>query len=370
MFGYTSQEDMPKAISGKGEKLFVVPEDFVRFKELIEKYRVLRGFETQVHRKDKSDIWISINAHVVVNEKKVSCYEGTVENITNRKRAEEALFESEEKYRSIVEESHVGVYIVQDDAFRFVNKTFCEIHGYTHEEIVNKLRPKNFAHPDDLPYIEEGMKKRYRGEAKTVEFTYRIRRKDGEIRIIKAMDSIILYKKRPAIIGTLLDITKESALEQQLFQSQKMETVGRLAGGIAHDLNNMLGVILGNTQLANMMLPHDEKVSEFFSEIEKATSQAAGFVRQLLAFSRRQVLELKTVDVNDLVADFEKMIHRIIGEHIEMTITYAPDLPKIKADNAGRWQTYHRNKSSIYRRRVRRSLSRHLPRQLCSAFGD
>jgi PAS domain S-box-containing protein len=337
MFGYNSPEEMLKALAQTGGKQFVVPEDFARFKEIIEKYQILRGFETQAYGKDKNITWISINARIVKNEGgRAICYEGTIENINDRKRAEEALFESEEKYRSIIEESHIGVYIIQGGIFRFVNKTFCEILGYTHEEIIDRLSPRYFTLPEDLPYIEENLEKKHLGKAKKrTELTYRIRRKDGEIRTIKVIDSTILYKRKLATIGTLLDITKEKVLEQQLLRSQKLETVGRLAGGIAHDFNNMLGVILGNAQLARMNLPHeDKKVSKFFSEIEGAISQAAGFVRQLLAFSRRQVLELKTIDVNDLVANFEKMIHRIIGEHIEMSISYAPDLPMIKVDEA------------------------------------
>jgi two-component system cell cycle sensor histidine kinase/response regulator CckA len=257
-----------------------------------------------------------------------------VRNVTERKVAENALRESEEKYRSVVEGPHVGVYIIQDNLFRFVNKTFCEIHGYSYEEIVNIMSPQDFILPEDLDFLNESLKKRYSGEAKMAELAYHIHHKNGEVRTIKVISSATLYKNRPAIIGTLLDMSKEKALEEQLLQSQKLETIGRLTGGIAHDFNNMLGVILGNTQLAMMNLSPDDKATEFCSEVERATHRAAEFTHQLLAFSRRQVLEMKAIDLNEILANFERMVQHIIGEHVEMGITYKTDLPLIKGDSA------------------------------------
>ena len=123
--------------------------------------------------------------------------------------------------------------------------------------------------------------------------------------------------------------TKE--LEQQLLESQKLETVGRLAGGIAHDFNNMLNVILGSAQLIKMKPGLDGKTYDRCVLVEDAVARAAGFVRQLLAFSRRQMLELKVIDLGRIVEDFEKMIRRMIGEHIEMVIirTDTPSAAKV-----------------------------------------
>lgn len=257
-----------------------------------------------------------------------------VRNVTERKIAENALRESEEKYRSVVEGSNVGVFIMQDNLFHFVNNTFCEIHGYSYEEIVDIMGPQDFIVPEDLDFLEQSLKKRYSGEAKMTEIVYQIRHRNGDVRTIKAISSATLYKGTPAIMGTLLDVSKERALEEQLLQSQKLETIGRLAGGIAHDFNNMLGVILGNTQLAMMNLSPDDTATIFCSEAEKATHRAAEFTHQLLAFSRRQVLEMKTIDLNDILANFERMVQHIIGESIEMGITYKAGLPLIKGDSA------------------------------------
>lgn len=334
MLGYSAPEEMVKKVSWAETNQFVMPQEFTRFKEIIERHEVLRGLETQVYRKDRKKIWISIYARIVRNEDGgIARYEGTIENITDRKHAEEALFESEEKYRSIIEESHVGVYIIQDGFFRFVNQTFCQIHGYEHEEIVDRMKPNDFVHPEDIASIRKSIRNVFAGEARTSEITFRVRHRDGEIRTMKAINSFLLYKRKPAIIGTLLDVSKERVLEQQLLQSQKLEGIGKLAGGIAHDFNNMLGVILGNAQLAMLNVSPEDKVFEFCSKIETAASKAAEFTRQLLAFSRKQVLELRIMDLNGLVADFEKMIHRVIGENIEMSISYKDYLPMIKADS-------------------------------------
>jgi two-component system, cell cycle sensor histidine kinase and response regulator CckA len=254
-----------------------------------------------------------------------------IRNVTERKLAEMALFESEAKYRSIVEESHFGVFIVRNNLFSYVNKRFCEIYGYKYDEIVDKLGPKDFVLPDDLAIIKDEMKK-INGTGETARFDFRIHNKSGEIRSIKATGSYIMYKGQSSFIGTLLDMSKEKVLEEQLLQSQKLETVGRLAGGIAHDFNNMLGVILGNTQLAKLHSSPENKIYEYCSTIEKATSRAADFVKQLLAFSSRQVLELKVVDLKEVLVSFTKMIQRVIGEHIEMNMVLSPELLKIKAD--------------------------------------
>ncbi len=303
-----------------------------RFEDAIEelkKTKKMASIEYSLVLKDKEQFYEARLVPALENE-----IIAVIRNVTERKITENALRESEEKYRSVVEGSNVGVFIIQDDLFRFVNSTFCEIHGYPYEEIVNIRGPLDFIVPEEREFLKQSLKKRYNGEAKMAEIEYDVRHKNGEVRTIKAISSATLYKGSPAIIGTLLDISKEKALEEQLVQSQKLETIGRLTGGIAHDFNNMLSVILGNTQLAMMNLSPENEATEFCKEVERATHRAAEFTHQLLAFSRRQVLEMKIVDLNEVLANFERMIHHVIGESIEMRVDYKPDLPMIKADSA------------------------------------
>lgn len=335
MCGYDTPEDLLKNITNIGKYQYVAPEDRLRYMEIIERDGLVRGFETQLFRKDKTKIWVSLDARAVTDENgNIVMYEGTIDNITDRKKIEADLFESEEKYRSIVEESHFGVYIIQRGLFRYVNKRFCEMHGYSYEEIVDKMGPKDFLVLEDLKVVEESMKKRIGGDIKSDELYYSTIRKDGGILPMKAIGSCVTYKGKPAIIGTLLDLSKEKVLEMQLLQAQKLETVGRLAGGIAHDFNNILGVILGNTELAKVQLAPECRTFEYLSTIEKATLKAAEFVKQLLAFSRQQVLKLKVIDLGKTITGFENMMRRVISEHILMRIAVEPDIQKIKADSA------------------------------------
>src|SRR5436190_15616517 len=132
--------------------------------------------------------------------------------------------------------------------------------------------------------------------------------------------------------GTQRDVTDQRHLEEQFRQSQKMEAVGQLAGGIAHDFNNLLTAILGNTQLLLRDLPAGDAKRGDVEEIRKASERAASLTRQLLAYSRRQMLQPVVLDLNVVVAEMDKMLRRLIGEHIALAAVLAPDLGRVKAD--------------------------------------
>ena len=132
--------------------------------------------------------------------------------------------------------------------------------------------------------------------------------------------------------GTQRDVTEQRHLEEQFRQSQKMEAVGQLAGGIAHDFNNLLTAILGNTQLLLRELPPGDSMHGDVEEIRKASERAASLTRQLLAYSRRQMLQPEVLDLNVVMAEMDKMLRRLIGEHIDLVAVFAPDLGRVRAD--------------------------------------
>jgi nitrogen-specific signal transduction histidine kinase/ActR/RegA family two-component response regulator len=134
------------------------------------------------------------------------------------------------------------------------------------------------------------------------------------------------------LLGTVFDVTERRQLEEQLLQSQKMEAVGRLAGGIAHDFNNLLTAVSGYTELLLSELPEGDPRRESAEEIRQAGDRAASLTRQLLAFSRRQVLEPRVLDLNAAIADMEKLLRRVIGEDIELTSSLDPELWRTRAD--------------------------------------
>jgi signal transduction histidine kinase len=171
-----------------------------------------------------------------------------------------------------------------------------------------------------------------RGEVWTGHFTNR--RKDGTLYEAEAVISPVRDASGRIVnfVAVERDVTRERLLEEQVRQSQKIEAVGRLAGGVAHDFNNLLTIITGYSQLALERLKPEDPVAAHIGEVKKAADRAASLTRQLLAFSRRQVLAPQILDLNTVVANMDKMLRRLIGEDIELETRLAPDLDRVKAD--------------------------------------
>ncbi|HEY1790902.1 MAG TPA: ATP-binding protein [Verrucomicrobiae bacterium] len=195
-------------------------------------------------------------------------------------------------------------------------------------------------HPDDLPGVKEIMTESLRtGRSFTCD--HRIILPDGSLRIISARGEVVLsqFGEPIKMIGTMQDVTDlkqaEQALrcsEDRLLQSQKMEAVGRLAGGVAHDFNNILTVIGGYCSMALQTLDKSNPLQKNFTEIQNASERAASLTRQLLAFSRKQVLQPRVLQLNEVVQNMEKMLRRLIGEDIELSTVFGVMLGRIKAD--------------------------------------
>jgi len=260
------------------------------------------------------------------------------EDITERKRIEEVLRESEERYRTLFEGSKDAVYITgQEGKFIGVNPAFLELFGYSKEEL-------NLLSAQDT-YINPLDRYRFRQEIEQKGFVrdyeVKLRKKDGT-EIDCLLTSSIRRDNDGSIMGyqgIIRDITAHkrseqemAALQEQFRQSQKMEAVGRLGGGIAHDFNNLLTIIKGYSQLSLLDLKENDPLWGNIQEIQKATQRATDLTRQLLAFSRRQILDLKVLDLNTLLKDLDKMLRRIIGEDIELTTLLTENLGRAKID--------------------------------------
>src|SRR5947208_14397432 len=160
------------------------------------------------------------------------------------------------------------------------------------------------------------------------------RRKDGKTIVVKMTGHPVLEKDHSLAYFEVFaeDITERRSLERQLLQSQKMEAIGRLAGGIAHDFNNLLGVILGHSDILDQQVGTSDRLRKSVEATRHAAERAAALTMQLLAFSRKQVIEPTVIDLNASVMEIEKMLHRVIGEDIELAIRLEPGLGRIKAD--------------------------------------
>lgn len=243
-----------------------------------------------------------------------------ITDISEHERAEQTIRESEEKYRGVVEESLVGVYIIEGGLFKYVNKQYCAISGFTYNELVNKAYQLELVHPDDRDTVRDHTNARFRGESDSIAYQFRMIRKDGQEIMVKALGSVSSHQGRPAIVGTLLDISKEHALEQQLRQAQKMEAIGQLAGGVAHDFNNILTALIGYGNLLKMKMRENDPLTLYVDQMLASSEKAAGLTQSLLSFSRKQLIKLESHKINSIIMDAEKLLKRLLTEDIELKI--------------------------------------------------
>jgi two-component system cell cycle sensor histidine kinase/response regulator CckA len=249
-----------------------------------------------------------------------------------RKKIEQALRESEEKYRTVVEGSLAGFYVIQDNIFRFVNQRACEITGYPYDEFVDRLSPFDVIHPDDKPKIEKSLQSRLSGEKDYVEYDVRVIRRDGQIITVKVFGSVMNYNGRRAVSGTFIDITREKTLESQLCQAQKMEAVGQLAGGIAHDFNNILTALDGYASLLQMRINEADPLMAYVNQILSASQKATTLTKRLLSFTRQQPKNLQAIGINKIIRGTEDLLKRLLTEDIHLETRLARDDLMIRAD--------------------------------------
>jgi two-component system cell cycle sensor histidine kinase/response regulator CckA len=256
-------------------------------------------------------------------------------DITQRLSAQRGWAEAEAKYRALIEHVSAISYIAElgvAGQWLYVSPQVEAIFGFSAEEWLADSRAwMRHVHPEDHAIVVAAEETSNRGERFQAE--YRITRKDG--RIIWVSDTAVVVTgsdSRRLMEGIIVDITDRKLLEGQLQQARRMEAVGRLAGGIAHDFNNLLTIIKGYTELALGRAKVQPELRTDIERIEDASERAAGLVRQLLAFSRRQVLQPKVLDLNSIVVGLDKLLRRLMDEDIEMVTLAGRSVGTIKAD--------------------------------------
>jgi PAS domain S-box-containing protein len=465
MMGFQSPEEMIQGFTDIAYQHYVRPEERIKYRDLLERNGVIKGFETEVYGKDKNTIWISINARAVRDKNdNILYYEGTVENITERKQVadslrvleelessilsaiphaviglkERAIFfandavetvfgwtpkeligantralyrsdeeyqeigrhfypalakqrfhreefhcrrkdgkdivcmvstarigndltdkkivaiyedvtehrqaeaqikESEERYRVAIEHSNDGVAIVKGNNHQYVNKRFVEIFGYDQpNEILGK--PLGFTiHPDDLERVAAINQGRQSGVVVPDRYEFKGIKKDGEPVFIEASVTNVIYLGETASLAYLRDITERKRtemekghLEAQLRQAQKMEAIGQLAGGVAHDFNNILTAVIGYGNLLQAKMTQDDPLRPYIEQILASAGKAVNLTQSLLAFGRKQIIELRPCKLSTLIKNVEKLLSRLLTEDIELLTFVDASDPTIMAD--------------------------------------
>jgi PAS domain S-box-containing protein len=454
MYGYDSLEELLRTVTDIGEQLYVNPSDRDRLAKLYEERGSVSDFEAQMYRRDGSRFWISMNARAVMDDEgNAVLYEGTAEDITERKEAEKALRESEEtlkilinatqetlllidtkgtvltinevaaqrlggssreltgrclydyfppelvtnrkarfdevmrtgvparfkderegrhfevfadpafdregkvsgiavfameiterermekalresenKFRDLAEKSAVGIYLIQDGLFRYVNKKFAEMKGYAVEEIIHIKGPKDTVFPEDLPLVQETVRKTILGEAEPPSFEFREVTKDHKIRIVETHVTRTMYKGKPAVIGTVTDITTRKQMEAEILKMRNLESIGILAGGIAHDFNNLLMIVSGYVSLAALSLSPDEEAYTYLRQAEQGFRGGKELTHKLLTFASGGEPIEQVLRVNDLLRTVSMPV--LVGTGIKCEYLLSDDLFLLWADEA------------------------------------
>ncbi|MFI5180978.1 MAG: PAS domain S-box protein [Thermoanaerobaculia bacterium] len=254
-------------------------------------------------------------------------------DVTDLVRAEAELAKSELYYRSLIENAvDITAVLSPGGLVRYASPSTERVLGYPAEERVGR-NIFELIHPEDRPEAERWFRRSFEGESHLRYFELRFQHRDGSWRTLSAIGNAL--PPETGVRGLILnarDITDRQQLEGKLRQAQKMEAVGRLAGGVAHDFNNLLTVIQGYGELLSASLSEDPARQEQMAEIVKAADRAATLTRQLLAFSRRQALEIRLFDLGTVVSETEKMLRRLIGEDIELVVGTPGEPALVKAD--------------------------------------
>jgi PAS domain S-box-containing protein len=293
----------------------------------------IADFETIRACKDGSLVDVSLTISPIKNRDGTVVGASTIARDTGeRKRAADALRLSEQSYRLLFDHHPAPMWLFDPESLGFlaVNEAAINLYGYSREEFlamtIDEIRPD-----EDRDALREALADPTRGYVEPN--VWRHRRKDGTLIDVAVSSNALQFEGHPARLVLARDVTEQRQLEEQLRQAQKMEAIGRLAGGIAHDFNNLLLVIRGYSAVL-LRRSDDEELRDGVEQIDGAALRASEFTKQLLAFSRQQVLRLEVTDLNSVVEETLRLLKRTIGEQIAVETSLDPDVGSILVDRS------------------------------------
>ena len=324
LYGYTASEAIGQPID------LLMPSDghdeMFAILDKIKRGDAIHHYETVRTRKDGTRIDVSITVSPVKDSNgKIVGASAIARDITERKRMEDTFYKA---FNASPEPMTIST--LSDGRYIDANTSYLRNTGHRRDEMIGRTADELlfWENPGDRERLIQELQKQ--GSLRDVEVKFRI--KSGELRTGMFSAEIIDVAGKRCLLAVTKDVTEYKALESQLRQAQKMEAVGQLSGGIAHDFNNLLGVILGYSEDLEERLSGDPVLLKKVSQIKKAGQRAATLTRQLLAFSRQQVLNPRSLNLNEVVIDIEAMLRRLIGEDIDLSAALDPKLGQVKAD--------------------------------------
>jgi PAS domain S-box-containing protein len=337
LYGYDSMEEM---IGFSTTLLYANEEERLSIVEEIKQHGDVRDRIGKGRKKDGTLFWVSMNARFFEDEQGVAGAECFVRDISERKLAEETLRESKERYEQLVDKTDTGFVVIDDKGIVVkANEPYQRLTGAERIEDVVGHSVTEWTAPDERTNNAQAIALCARqGSIQNFETVYQHkdgtrldiaidagveRTPDGETHIASLCRNITERKRAEA---------QRKQLEEQLRGAQRMEAIGLLAGGIAHDFNNLLSVILCSTEFAMERVRENDRAREELLEVKKAGERAVALTRQILAFSRKQVMQPAVLNLNQIAAGVEKMLHRILGEDIDYLQVLAPNLGPVRAD--------------------------------------
>jgi|WetSurMetagenome_2_1015567.scaffolds.fasta_scaffold00050_17 two-component system, cell cycle sensor histidine kinase and response regulator CckA len=255
-------------------------------------------------------------------------------DVTEHKQALKELEESHERFRHLVQQSNDAIVLSDEKGIvKFVSGPIERVLGYSPEEFTGSGFRFDLVHPEDTEYFKKSFAECVQQEDSIRTFEYRGLHKNGKWVTLEAIGVNLLH--HPVVRGIVInlrDISERNKLQEQLRQAMKMEAIGKLAGGVAHDFNNLLTVIDGNVELALADIAPDNPLVQHLNKIMKASDSAASLTRQLLAFSQKQIIAPRVLNLNDLVRNVKHMLERLIGEDIKIGFKLVDDLGSVRID--------------------------------------
>jgi two-component system cell cycle sensor histidine kinase/response regulator CckA len=338
MFGFKNEEEVKKITPAD---IYLNPEERKQYSDNLIEKGLIKNDERTFLKRDGTPIYASITASVVYGKRgEVSHFDSMLRDITEQKNAENALRDSEDRYRNLVEESFDGIFIQRGPKITFVNKRLNEMLGYGEGELIGQEHWVIY-HPDYQELTKERAQARVRGADVLCRYEVKLLCKDGSWLYgeINARSITFASDEETGIQVWIKDIherkqaeVEKSRLEAQLQQVQKIESIGTLAGGIAHDFNNILGIILGNAELAMDDVPEWNPARKNLDKVKNACLRAKDVIGQILSFSRKSEVEQKPINIVPVVTEALNLLRASIPASVDIRRNISNDVESILGD--------------------------------------